>query len=149
LAIPRPQCLKSRRHRISSSPVKVRFADVRFTPKSGHSPTRSGCLLWARNGHCAQRSAATFFNLPIHAHNALGTPASSTMCRAALNNRHGRNRWRRRKKSRPSRKSGTKVLRLGKEKRWLYAGSGETDSRPSRGSWCPRAQRFGSLLDGS
>jgi hypothetical protein len=21
--------------------------DVRFTPESGHSPTRSGCLLWA------------------------------------------------------------------------------------------------------
>jgi hypothetical protein len=39
----------------------------------------------ARNGHCAQRFAATFFNLPIHAHNALGIPASSTMCRAALN----------------------------------------------------------------
>jgi hypothetical protein len=40
------------------------------------------------------------------------TPASSTMCRA---DGHGRNRWRRRKKSRPSRMSGTKVLRLGKE----------------------------------
>jgi hypothetical protein len=25
--------------------------DVRFTPKSGHSPTRSGCLLWAKSGH--------------------------------------------------------------------------------------------------
>jgi hypothetical protein len=25
--------------------------DVRFTPNSGHSPTRSGCLLWANNGH--------------------------------------------------------------------------------------------------
>src|SRR6266550_1473491 len=25
--------------------------DVRFTPESGHSPTRSGCLLWAINGH--------------------------------------------------------------------------------------------------
>ena len=24
--------------------------DVRFTPKSGHSPTRSGCLLWANSG---------------------------------------------------------------------------------------------------
>jgi hypothetical protein len=77
------------------------------------SPT--GTSAWARNGHCAQRFAATFFNLPIHAHNALETPASSTMWRAALNNRHGRNRWRRRKKSQPSRKSGTKVLRLGKE----------------------------------
>jgi len=25
--------------------------DVRFTPESGHSPTRSGCLLWAKSGH--------------------------------------------------------------------------------------------------
>ena len=25
--------------------------DVRFTPESGHSPTRSGCLLWARSRH--------------------------------------------------------------------------------------------------
>ena len=24
--------------------------DVRFTPNSGHSPTRSGCLLWATTG---------------------------------------------------------------------------------------------------
>ena len=24
--------------------------DVRFTPESGHSPTRSGCLLWATSG---------------------------------------------------------------------------------------------------
>jgi hypothetical protein len=23
--------------------------DVRFTPESGHSPTRSGCLLWAKS----------------------------------------------------------------------------------------------------
>ena len=26
--------------------------DVRFTPESGHSPTRSGCLLWAKTRHC-------------------------------------------------------------------------------------------------
>ena len=42
------------------TPVDVRFGskadmtllnfDVRFTPKSGHSPTRSGCLLWAISG---------------------------------------------------------------------------------------------------
>jgi hypothetical protein len=25
--------------------------DVRFTPESGHSPTRSGCPLWANSGH--------------------------------------------------------------------------------------------------
>jgi hypothetical protein len=27
--------------------MKSPIRDVRFTPKSGHSPTRSGCLLWA------------------------------------------------------------------------------------------------------
>src|SRR5258708_7846403 len=32
----------------------------------------------------AQRLAATLLNLPIQAHNALGTPASSTMCRSGL-----------------------------------------------------------------
>jgi hypothetical protein len=31
----------------------------------------------------------------------------------------------------------------------FHAGSGETDSEPSRGSWRPRAQRFGSLFDGN
>jgi hypothetical protein len=30
---------------------------VRFTPESGHSPTRSGCLLWAISGlmHCSKQ----------------------------------------------------------------------------------------------
>jgi hypothetical protein len=42
---------------VDDRPANVRFGskadvtllnfDVRFTPKSGHSPTRSGCLLWA------------------------------------------------------------------------------------------------------
>src|SRR5258708_36707977 len=32
----------------------------------------------------AQRLAATLLNLPIHDHNALGTPASSTMCWSGL-----------------------------------------------------------------
>jgi hypothetical protein len=26
-------------------------ANIRFTPESGHSPTRSGCLLWANRRH--------------------------------------------------------------------------------------------------
>jgi peroxiredoxin len=34
--------------RFGSKPdVRPRSSDVRFTPESGHSPTRSGCLLWA------------------------------------------------------------------------------------------------------
>jgi hypothetical protein len=31
-------------HSADIAPVNF---DVRFTPESGHSPTRSGCLLWA------------------------------------------------------------------------------------------------------
>jgi hypothetical protein len=35
----------------TSARVAVAFAfDVRFTPESGHSLTRSGCLLWAKSG---------------------------------------------------------------------------------------------------
>ena len=32
--------------------------DVRFTPNSGHSPTRSRCLLWAKSSlmHCSKKS---------------------------------------------------------------------------------------------
>src|ERR1700730_9593025 len=45
-------------------------------------------------GPTSQRLAATLLNLPIHAHNALGTPASSTMCRSGLKHGNGRNRWR-------------------------------------------------------
>jgi hypothetical protein len=29
--------------------------DVRFTSESGHSPTRSGCLLWAKSRHPLRR----------------------------------------------------------------------------------------------
>ena len=46
---------------LRDTPINVRFGskadvtastcDVRFTPESGHSPTRSGCLLWANCGH--------------------------------------------------------------------------------------------------
>ena len=35
----------------SKADVEARPSDVRFTPESGHSPTRSGCLLWAKTRH--------------------------------------------------------------------------------------------------
>ena len=35
----------------SKADVTLSNFDVRFTPKSGHSPTPSGCPLWANNGH--------------------------------------------------------------------------------------------------
>jgi len=34
----------------SKADVTLLNFDVRFTPESGHSPTRSGCLLWAMCG---------------------------------------------------------------------------------------------------
>jgi hypothetical protein len=34
----------------SKADVDSRPFDVRFTPESGHSPTRSGCLLRANSG---------------------------------------------------------------------------------------------------
>ena len=34
----------------SKADVTLLNFDVRFTPESGHSPTRSGCLLWAKSG---------------------------------------------------------------------------------------------------
>jgi len=33
----------------SKADVTLLNFDVRFTPESGHSPTRSGCLLWAKS----------------------------------------------------------------------------------------------------
>jgi hypothetical protein len=33
----------------SKADVKLLNCDVRFTPESGHSSTRSGCLLWAKS----------------------------------------------------------------------------------------------------
>jgi len=35
----------------SKADVTLLNFDVRFTPESGHSPTRSGCLLWATSRH--------------------------------------------------------------------------------------------------
>jgi hypothetical protein len=35
----------------STTDILRRSTDVRFTPESGHSPTRSGCLLWAETRH--------------------------------------------------------------------------------------------------
>ena len=35
----------------SEADVTLSNFDVRFTPESGHSPRRSGCLLWANSGH--------------------------------------------------------------------------------------------------
>jgi hypothetical protein len=35
----------------SKADVTLLNLDVRFTPESGHSRTRSGCLLWAISGH--------------------------------------------------------------------------------------------------
>ena len=46
----------------SKADVTLLNFDVRFAPESGHSPTRSGCLLWAitglmhRNNRCAAYS---------------------------------------------------------------------------------------------
>jgi len=39
----------------STADVTLLNFDVRFTPESRHSPTRSGCLLWAISGlmHCS------------------------------------------------------------------------------------------------
>jgi hypothetical protein len=34
----------------SKADMTARICDVRFTPESGHSPTRSGCQLWAKSG---------------------------------------------------------------------------------------------------
>jgi hypothetical protein len=34
----------------SKADVTLLNFDVRFAPESGHSPTRSGCLLWAKSG---------------------------------------------------------------------------------------------------
>jgi hypothetical protein len=31
----------------SKADIEALPLDVRFTPESGHAPTRSGCLLWA------------------------------------------------------------------------------------------------------
>jgi hypothetical protein len=35
----------------SKADVTPLDCDVRFAPESGHSPTRSGCPLWARSRH--------------------------------------------------------------------------------------------------
>ena len=39
----------------SEADVTLSNFDVRFTPESGHSPTRSGCLLWAISRQSALR----------------------------------------------------------------------------------------------
>ncbi len=44
----------------SEADVTLLNYDVRFTPESGHSPTRSGCLLWAKSGHSQCKKTATF-----------------------------------------------------------------------------------------
>jgi hypothetical protein len=35
----------------SKADVTLSNFDVRFAPESAHSPTRSGCLLWAKRRH--------------------------------------------------------------------------------------------------
>jgi hypothetical protein len=45
----------------SKADVKLLNFDVRFAPESGHSPTRSGCLLWAKLRHM-QCSKYVLFN---------------------------------------------------------------------------------------
>jgi hypothetical protein len=42
----------------SKADVTLLNFDVRFTPESGHSPTRSGCLLWAMSGPCTEKRLA-------------------------------------------------------------------------------------------
>ena len=41
------RCCSDRLNPQSKADVTLLNFDVRFTPNSGHSPTRSGCLLWA------------------------------------------------------------------------------------------------------
>jgi hypothetical protein len=38
----------------SKADVTLLNFDVRFTPESGHSPTRSGCLVWANSRHIGE-----------------------------------------------------------------------------------------------
>jgi hypothetical protein len=58
------------RARVAAQSADVRFGsqpdmtrsnhDVRYSPESGHSPTRSGCLLWARNGQSASQQNGSY-----------------------------------------------------------------------------------------
>jgi hypothetical protein len=45
----------------SKADVTLLNFDVRFTPESGHSPTRSGCLLWAISDILHRRKTASLF----------------------------------------------------------------------------------------
>jgi len=54
----------------SKADVTLLNFDVRFTPESGHSPTRSGCLLWAKNGLRAMSAFPARDFTPTH--DALG-----------------------------------------------------------------------------
>jgi hypothetical protein len=45
----------------SKADVTLLNFDVRFTPESGHSPTRSGCLLWGHKAtYAMQQSIAAY-----------------------------------------------------------------------------------------
>jgi len=66
--------------------------------RSGSSREEKACQRWRQLSPEAavaatastQRLAATLLNLPRHAHNVLGTSASSSMCRSGLKLGHGR-----------------------------------------------------------
>jgi hypothetical protein len=46
----------------SKADVTLLSFDVRFTPESGHSPTGSGCLLWAKSGLMQRSKKGSLFN---------------------------------------------------------------------------------------
>src|ERR1700756_1362654 len=51
-------------------------ADFRFAPKSGHSPTQSGCLLWATSGHGAVSFDYLIRDLMAPCHVDSGVPSN-------------------------------------------------------------------------
>jgi hypothetical protein len=122
-----------------------------FTPSGGNTADFQFSLTITPLGHHGgrlpsgnRRLGATLLNLPAHAHNALGKPASSTMCRSGPKLGHGQNRWRRRKKSRPNGKPGTKVLSFTGSypfRTLAHSPSGGTSSRASRAEVGDRCER--------
>src|SRR5260221_14055160 len=79
------------------------------------------CLRWRRlsskatiEASSAERLAATLLNLPIHVHNALGTPASSTMCRSGLKYGDWRKSMALKKKIAAKRQAWNKGVEVGK-----------------------------------
>ena len=53
----------------SKADVTLLNFHVRFTPESGHSPTRSGCLLWAISGLMHRSKICLYLRLELPAPN--------------------------------------------------------------------------------